>query len=98
MLAKEHQENANHIMGFCMGAAQDAGEAENQRSTLQADLPLGAVHLDFAKNCCCSDHSTGNGSSTCVSVTSGPCFPSRIASTMSVATTVRHRTRVKVSV
>ena len=34
MFAKEHQENANHIMGFCMGASQDAVEAENDRSTL----------------------------------------------------------------
>ncbi len=41
-----------------------------------------------------SFHSTGNGSITRTSVTNGPCFPSRIASTMSGASSVRRRTRV----
>ena len=46
------------------------------------------------KSATCLVHSIGNGSSTRANVTSGPCFPSRIASTISGASSVRRRTRV----
>lgn len=42
----------------------------------------------------CPSHSIGNGSKTRASVISGPCFPSRIASTISGASSVSRRTRV----
>ena len=47
----------------------------------------------FSKDSC-RPHSNGKGSSTRARVTSCPCFPSRIASTMSGPSSVRRRTRV----
>jgi hypothetical protein len=55
---------------------------------------VGCRDSEWLKFCRCSIHSTGNASNTRASVTSGSCFPSRIASTMSGASSVRRRTRV----
>lgn len=44
---------------------------------------------------CCSFQASGNGSRTRANVTAGPCLPSSIASTMSGASRVRRRTRVR---
>ncbi len=64
-------------------------ELADRRTVYERRLQLG-----HAKWFSCSAHVVRNISSTRANVTSGPCSPSRIASTMSGASSVRRRMRV----
>lgn len=66
-----------------------------QEQTVGVQLSPDATRLQHPKMTCCASHSSGNPSISWASVTSGPCLPSRIASTMSGASSVRRRMRVR---
>ena len=84
--------------GQTVSPAKPIGQLQRQKTLrgleLGHHLGVRVSRVDQSKACCCTVHSTVNGSSIFASVTPGPCRPSRIASTISGASSVRRRTRV----